>query len=178
MSFFGFFKRTLSFALAFSLIICLFTWQPSTISALEVAGEMKFDCTSAILMDADTGTVLFEQNPDTPLPPASVTKIMTLLLVMEEIEKGNLKYTDMIVTSANAASMGGSQVYLEEGEAMTAEDMIKSVVVSSANDAAVALAEHIAGSESAFVAKMNARARELGMNNTNFENTNSLPVFC
>ena len=176
MSFSCLLKRISTFALAFVLVFCVFVSYPQGISAVEGSGsvEMKFDCTSAILMDADTGTVLFEQNPDAPLPPASVTKIMTLLLVMEEIEKGNLKYTDMVVTSANAAAMGGSQVYLEEGESMTAEDMIKSVVVSSANDAAVALAEHIAGSESAFVMRMNERARELGMENTSFENTNGL----
>lgn len=176
MSFSCLLKRISTFALALVLVFCVFVSYPQGISAVEGSGsvEMKFDCTSAILMDADTGTVLFEQNPDAPLPPASVTKIMTLLLVMEEIEKGNLKYTDMVVTSANAAAMGGSQVYLEEGESMTAEDMIKSVVVSSANDAAVALAEHIAGSESAFVMRMNERARELGMENTNFENTNGL----
>lgn len=136
--------------------------------------DFKLDCESAILMDADTGTVLYEQNPDKKLPPASVTKIMTLLLVMEEIEAGNLKYTDMITASANAASMGGSQIYLKEGESMSTEDIIKSVVVASANDAAVALAEHIAGSESAFVSRMNQRAKELGMENTNFENTNGL----
>lgn len=176
MSFSCLLKRISTFALALVLVFCVFVSYPQGISAVEGSGsgEMKFDCTSAILMDADTGTVLFEQNPDAPLPPASVTKIMTLLLVMEEIEKGNLKYTDMVVTSANAAAMGGSQVYLEEGESMTAEDMIKSVVVSSANDAAVALAEHIAGSESAFVMRMNERARELGMENTSFENTNGL----
>lgn len=137
-------------------------------------GRMNFDCESAILMDAASGNVLYEFNADKPLPPASVTKIMTLLLIMEEIEKGNLKYSDSITTSAYAASMGGSQIYLKEGEQMSAEDMIKSVVISSANDAAVALAEHICGSEDIFVARMNERARELGMKNTNFENTNGL----
>lgn len=176
MSFCCLLKRISAFVLALVLVCGIFVSFPQGVGALESSPstDMKFDCTSAILMDADTGTVLFEQNADAALPPASVTKIMTLLLVMEEIEKGNLKYTDMIVTSANAAAMGGSQVFLEEGETMTAEDMIKSVVVSSANDAAVALAEHIAGSESAFVLRMNERAKELGMQNTNFENTNGL----
>jgi len=136
--------------------------------------EKEFDCKSAILMEATTGTVLFEQNPDEALPPASVTKIMTLLLVMEAIDSGKLKLNDTITTSANAASMGGSQIYLKEGEKMTAEDMIKSVVISSANDAAVALAEHIEGSEEVFVQKMNDKAQQLGMKNTNFENTNGL----
>ena len=171
MSFYRFIKGMVSLALIGTLMLGVFT---VGVGALESESGMNFDCKSVILMDADTGEVLFEQNADVPLPPASVTKIMTLLLVMEEIEKGNLKYTDMIVTSANAASMGGSQVFLEEGETMSAEDMIKSVVVSSANDAAVALAEHIAGSEEAFVKRMNERAYELGMANTNFENTNGL----
>jgi D-alanyl-D-alanine carboxypeptidase (penicillin-binding protein 5/6) len=125
-------------------------------------------------MDADTGRVLFEYNADAPLPPASVTKIMTLLLVFEAIDGGTLSLNDMIIASENAASMGGTQIYLEPGEAMCAEDLIKSVVVSSANDAACALAEHIAGSESAFVSAMNERAKALGMKNTNFENTNGL----
>ena len=140
----------------------------------EPENQMKFDCKSAVLMEATTGTVLYEFNSDKALPPASVTKIMTLLLVMEEIEKGNLKYDDIITTSAYAASMGGSQVFLKEGEQMTAEDMIKSVVIASANDAAVALAEHICGSEQIFVQRMNERAKELGMKNTYFENTNGL----
>ncbi len=135
---------------------------------------MTFDCKSAILMEATTGTVLYEYNADEALPPASVTKIMTLLLIMEEIEKGNLKYSDTVIASAYAASMGGSQIYLKEGEQMSVEDMIKSIVISSANDAAVALAEHISGSEEIFVLKMNEKARELGMNNTCFENTNGL----
>ena len=136
--------------------------------------NMTFDCRSAILMDAETGTVLFEQNADEALPPASVTKIMTLLLVMEAIEQKKLALTDMITASAHACSMGGSQIFLEEGEQMSVEDMLKSVVIASANDAAVALAEHIAGTEEAFVALMNKRAQELGMKNTHFENTNGL----
>ena len=176
MSFCYLLKKTgillLTCILIFGLLI--FPAPKASATGIVPATDMNFDCASAILMDADTGTVLYEQNADAALPPASVTKIMTLLLVMEEIEKGNLKYTDMITASANAASMGGSQIYLKEGETMSAEDMIKSVVVASANDAAVALAEHIAGSESAFVARMNERAKELGMSNTNFENTNGL----
>lgn len=135
---------------------------------------LSFNCESAVLMDATTGIILYEKNADKALPPASVTKIMTLLLVMEEIEKNNLNYSDIITTSSYAASMGGSQIFLKEGEQMTALDMIKSVVISSANDAAVALAEHICGSEEAFVIKMNEKAKELGMKNTYFENTNGL----
>lgn len=136
--------------------------------------SLDLACKSAILMDAATGTVLYEQNADEALPPASVTKIMTLLLVMEAIDAGAIKLTDMVSTSANAASMGGSQIFLEEGEQMSVEDMVKSVVISSANDAAVALAEFVAGSEEAFVERMNKRAEELGMVNTHFENTNGL----
>ena len=131
-------------------------------------------CASAILMDAETGCVLFEQNADEALPPASVTKIMTLLLIMEAIEAQRLSLTDTVTASANAASMGGSQVFLKEGESMTVEDMLKSVIIASANDCAVALAELLCGSEESFVAAMNARAAELGMKNTHFENTNGL----
>ena len=170
---FLFFKRCL---IVFLCIVMFFSSVIINVSAKENTQNenMKFDCKSAVLMEATTGTILYEYNPDLALPPASVTKIMTLLLVMEEIEKGNLKYTDTITTSAYAASMGGSQVFLKEGEQMSAEDMIKSVVIASANDAAVALAEHICGSEQIFVQRMNEKARELGMENTYFENTNGL----
>lgn len=132
------------------------------------------ECKSAILMDADSGRILYAKNENEALPPASVTKIMTLLLVMEEIDSGNLRLDDKISASANACSMGGSQIYLKEGEIMSVEDLLKSVVISSANDAAVALAERVAGSEEAFVQKMNEKAAALGMKNTNFENTNGL----
>ena len=132
------------------------------------------DALSCILMDADTGRVLYEKNADAALPPASVTKVMTMLLVFEALDSGTLKLTDMITASANAASMGGSQIYLKEGEQMSVEDLLKSLIVSSANDAAVALAEAIAGSEISFVSRMNERAAELGMVNTHFENTNGL----
>ena len=138
------------------------------------APEIKENCTSAILMEADTGSVLYEHNADAPLPPASVTKVMTLLLVMEAIDDGKINYNDMVSASAHACSMGGSQIYLKEGELMSVEDLLKSVVIASANDAAVALAEYVAGSEDAFVALMNEKAKELGMLNTNFENTNGL----
>ena len=129
---------------------------------------------SAVLMDANTGKILFEYNADDVLPPASVTKVMTLLLVFEALDNGVIKLSDMVSTSEHAASMGGSQIYLEPGEQMSVDELIKSVVVSSANDAAASLAEYVSGSESAFVAAMNKRAKELGMNNTNFENTNGL----
>ena len=132
------------------------------------------DCKSAVLMEAETGRILYEQNADEALPPASVTKVMTLLLVMEALEKGNISLEQMLTASDNAASMGGSQIFLEVGEQMSVEDLLKSVIISSANDAAVVLAEAIAGSEESFVAMMNSRAAELGMKNTHFENTNGL----
>lgn len=141
---------------------------------IDVNASLDLDCKSAILMEAETGRVIYEQNADEALPPASVTKIMTLLLVMEAIDSGKVKLNDMVNVSSNAASMGGSQIFLEEGETMSVEDMLKSVIISSANDAAVALAEHIAGSEEEFVRRMNTRASELGMQNTKFENTNGL----
>ena len=136
--------------------------------------SFELDCKSAILIEASTGKVLYEKDADMALPPASVTKVMTLLLVMEAIEEGRLKYGDTVRASANACSMGGSQIYLKENEEMSVEDMLKSVVIASANDAAVALAEHIAGSEEEFVRRMNKRASELGMKSTRFENTNGL----
>lgn len=135
---------------------------------------LRLDCKSAILIEANTQTVLYEKNADEPLPPASVTKVMTLLLVMEAIESGKIAYTDKVRASANACSMGGSQIYLRENEEMTVEDLLKSVIIASANDAAVALAEYICGSEEQFVNEMNKKARALGMQNTNFENTNGL----
>ena len=129
---------------------------------------------SAILMDAATGTVLFEKNADARREPASVTKIMTLLLVMEALDAGRIGWEDRVVASAAAAAKGGSQIYLEEGEALSMDEMLKSVTVSSANDCAAALAEHLAGSEAAFVVRMNARAAELGMENTHFVNCTGL----
>lgn len=132
------------------------------------------DAVSCILMDAKTGRILFEKNADEALPPASVTKVMTMLLVFEALDAGTIKLSDMVQASEHAASMGGSQIYLKVGEEMSVDDLLKSLIVASANDAAVALAEYISGSEEAFVAKMNARAAELGMKNTHFENTNGL----
>ena len=136
--------------------------------------QFESDAKSLILIEASTGKVLYENNADEALPPASVTKIMTLLLVMEAIEQGKLKLTDMVTVSEAAANMGGSQVYLEVGEQLSVEEMIKCVVIASANDAAYALAEAIAGTEESFVSRMNERARELQMRNANFENTNGL----
>lgn len=129
---------------------------------------------SAVLMEAQTGEILYAQNETEALPPASVTKIMTLLLVMEALRDGKIRWEDTVTVSDRAAAMGGSQIFLESGESMSVKDMVKSVVIASANDAAVALAEHIAGSEEAFVEAMNRRAATLGMTSTHFENTNGL----
>lgn len=138
------------------------------------SAEPEIQAPSVILIEAHTGTVLYEKNADEVRHPASVTKVMTLLLTFEAIDSGKIKMSDMVTVSENAAKMGGSQVYLEVGEQMTVEDMVKSVVICSANDAAVALAEFVAGSESGFVEKMNEKAAALGMKNTHFENTNGL----
>ena len=138
------------------------------------AEEFQFNSDSVILMEAETGMILYESNADKPLPPASVTKIMTVLLVMEAIDGGKIELQDKVSISEHAANMGGSQVYLEPGEQMSVDELLKCVVVASANDAAAALAEYCAGSEEAFVAEMNRRASELGMENTHFENTNGL----
>ena len=131
---------------------------------------------AAILMEQETGTVLCEENAHDKLEPASVTKVMTLLLVMEALDGGRLSKEDVVTVSAHAASMGGSQVYLKEGERMTVHDLLKAVAVASGNDAAVALAEHLAGSEESFVARMNQRAAELGMHDTHFVNCTGLPA--
>ena len=124
---------------------------------------------SGILMEVQTGTVIYQKDQDTRRSPASITKIMTLILIFDALEKGNLKMDDVVTTSAHARSMGGSQVFLEEGETQTVETLIKCIVIASGNDASVAMAEHICGSEQEFVRHMNERAAELGMENTNFE---------
>ena len=131
--------------------------------------EALIQAPHGVLMEASTGTIIYEKEKDTRVLPASITKIMTLLLIFDEIEKGNLKMEDPVITSAYAKSMGGSQVYLEEGEKQTVETMIKCIVIASGNDASVAMAEHICQSEEAFVKRMNERAEELGMENTHFE---------
>ncbi len=133
------------------------------------AADLGLTCKAAILMEASTGTVIYEQNPDQTLSPASITKIMTLVLIFDAIHSGKIKLEDIVTTSAYAKSMGGSQVYLEEGEQQTVETLIKCIVIASGNDASVAMAEYIAGSETEFVNQMNERAKELGMANTNFE---------
>lgn len=129
---------------------------------------------SAIIMEASTGDILFEKNSYEKLPPASMTKIMTMLLIMENIENGNLSWDDEVTASENASSMGGSQIFLEAGEVMSVKDMVKGIAIASGNDAAVAMAEKIAGTEEAFVKLMNNRAKELGLENTNFKNVTGL----
>ena len=138
--------------------------------------EPGINAPSAILMEASTGQVIYEKNADEPLHPASITKIMTLLLIFDAIDSGKITLEDEVTVSEHAASMGGSQVFLEVGEVQTVQTMIKCIAVASANDASVAMAEHIWGSEDTFVAKMNERAKGLGMNNTNFVNCCGLDV--
>ena len=138
------------------------------------AANMEVEAKSALLMDVATGTVLFEQNSHEALAPASVTKVMTMLLIMEAIDSGKIGWGDSVTVSESAAAKGGSQVFLKVGETMNVEDMVKSIAVSSANDCACAMAEHLAGSESAFVEMMNTRAKELGMQDTNFVNCTGL----
>lgn len=165
------------------IFLCFFVTAAAMLPCLRVqaaengnapAGFENIDAKSAILMEASSGTVLFEKNADQALPPASVTKVMTMLLVLEALDRGDIALTDTVTVSDYASTMGGSQVYLKAGEEMSVSDLLKSVIVASANDAAVALAEHVSGSEAAFVAAMNARAAELGMENTTFRNTNGL----
>ena len=152
-----------------AVLILLFSYLPVWGRAVEAEAAK-----SAVLMDVNTGTVLYEKNPHEPLAPASVTKVMTLLLVMEAIDDGRIGWQDLVTASQSAAAKGGSQVYLKVGETMTVTDMVKSIAVSSANDCACAMAELIAGSESGFVELMNSRAKELGMENTHFVNCTGL----
>lgn len=143
-------------------------------AAFAEGAQLELTSKSAILMEKSTGRILYEMNPDEKLPPASVTKIMTMLLIMEAIDSGKIKYDDIVTSSANATSLGGSQVYLKEGEQMTVDEMLKCIAVASANDACVAMAEYIAGSEAEFVQMMNDKAKELGMENTTFINCHGL----
>ena len=152
------------------VLVMVLGYLPHQVSAadLDVAGK------SALLMDAATGTVLYEKNAHEKLAPASVTKVMTMLLIMEAIDTGKIRWDDTVTASETAAAKGGSQIYLKAGETMSVTDMVKSIAVSSANDCACAMAEHLAGSETAFVSMMNDRAKELGMQDTNFVNCTGL----
>lgn len=140
----------------------------------EETEDLAPNAKSAIMIEASTGEILFQKNKDEKLAPASMTKMMSMLLIMEEIENGNLKWDEMITTSEKASSMGGSQIFLKAGEKMTVEDLLKGVAIASGNDAVVALAERVSGSEEQFVKRMNTRAKDLGLKNTNFINATGL----
>ena len=163
-------KRIVAITLLFSLILCIIP----PINGVATEEKITVEAKSAVLMEATTGTILFAQNENEALAPASVTKVMTLLLVMEAIAANRIQLTDVVRISAKAASMGGSQVFMKEGEEFTVEELLKCCVIASANDAALALAEHTYGTEALFVEKMNERARELGLTSTKFENTTGL----
>lgn len=156
------------------LMICALLALPMTAFAEGQKPALNVSAPSAVLMEAETHKILFEKNPHEKRACASVTKVMTLLLVMEAIDSGKLKYTDVLTSSAHAASMGGSDIWLEEGEKMSVDDLVKATAVASANDAAVVLAEAISGSEEAFVSEMNKKADSLGMKDTVFKNCNGL----
>ena len=170
--------KYISALLALFLILSQLTCNASISFAAEADSENTVDsedalslaAPSAILMEADTGTILYEKNPHERLRPASVTKIMTLLLIFEALDNGQIHSDDTVTVSEHASEMGGSQVYLEAGETQTVNDLIKCISIASANDAAVAMAEYIDGSEDAFVAHMNEKAKKLNMNDTTFVN--------
>ncbi len=151
----GLLKRSTSIFLACLLVLSV----SQHAFAEEKQAELAEEAAAAILMEADTGRVLYEKNSEESLPPASMTKIMTMLLIMEAIDEGKIDYEDKVVTSEYAASMGGSQIFLEPGEEMTVRDMLKGIAVASGNDASVAMAEHIGGSEEKFVEMMNKRLK-------------------
>jgi len=159
-----------------SLVVCLVLLLTLLLPVRVRGAELPLDSESALLMEKETGQVLYAKNEHKALEPASVTKVMTLLLVMEAIDSHVISYDDVVTASAYATSMGGSQVYLKEGEQMTVHDLLKAVCVASGNDAAVALAEYVGGSADIFVEKMNRRAQELGMNDTHFVNCTGLPA--
>ncbi len=154
--------------------ICVCFMMQSVVVFAEGNTDLGLNAKSAILMEEATGNILYESNPDERLPIASVTKVMTMLLIMEAVDSGKISLDDMVTVSENAMSYGGSTMFLETGEQLTVNDMLKGIAVASANDGCVAMAEHLAGSESAFVDMMNEKAKKLGMENTHFMNTNGL----
>ena len=170
-------RRTFTISLAITILSHLlligFIGTASQAQAQQI--DMAPNARSAILMDSATGTILYEKNKAEKLPPASITKIMTMLLILEAIDQNKLTLEEKVSTSEYAASMGGSQIFLEPGEQMTVEEMLKGIAIASGNDASVAMAEKLAGSEAAFVQMMNERAQQLGMNHTHFVNANGLP---
>lgn len=173
-------KFSVLIMLAFMFCLCL-GFQTSNFDCFAVATNqesqgLEIKSKSALLMDYDSGKVLYEKNPDERLPIASMTKIASLAVIFETIEKGVLKESDMVMVSENAGKVGGSSAFLDAGSSYKVSELIKSIVIASANDSCVALAEHVAGSEELFVSKMNKLARELGLNNTNFANSTGLPT--
>ncbi|SEP70497.1 D-alanyl-D-alanine carboxypeptidase family protein [Piscibacillus halophilus] len=164
-------RKIISLLLIFSLILPSYSLLAEEVEVANLIESSK----SALLMEADTGEIIFKENESKRLPPASMTKIMTMLLIMEAIHNGTIKLDEKVRISEHAASMGGTQIYLEPFEEMTVEDLLKGIAVASANDASVALAERIAVTEEAFVEKMNQKAKELGLKDTNFENATGLP---
>ena len=155
------------------LFIFFFLLIPNIIFAEEIE-DLAPNAGSAIMIEASTGEILFEKNIDEKMAPASMTKMMSLLLIFEEMDKGNIKWDEMITASEHASSMGGSQIFLKVGEKMSVLDMIKGICIASGNDATVAMAERVSGSEEAFVKRMNEKAKELGLKNTNFINATGL----
>lgn len=165
-----------SIVMIITALIISATIIPTPSFASEIKVDLAENAKSAILIERDTGTVLFEKNSDERLSPASMTKIMTMLLIMEALEDGKIQWNEKVRTSEYAASMGGSQVFLEEGEEMTVDELLRAISISSANDASVAMAERIAGSEKQFVKMMNQKAKELGLKDTKFQNATGLPA--
>ena len=156
------------------LLILIFLFILIPVVKAEETEDLAPNAKSAIMIEASTGEILFQKNANEKLAPASMTKMMSMLIIMEEIEKGNLKYDEEITASENASSMGGSQIFLQAGEKMTVTEMLKGIAIASGNDATVAMAERTAGSEEAFVKKMNSRAKELGLKNTHFVTSTGL----
>ncbi|MET3696182.1 D-Ala-D-Ala carboxypeptidase DacF [Bacillus oleivorans] len=169
-------KRSLSCVLGILLFLSSLSNPVLANQKSEETLALAENAKSAILIERDTGTVLYQKNPDEKLPPASMTKVMTMLLIMEALDSGKISLDEKVRTSEHAASMGGSQIFLEPGEEMTVKEMLQGIAIGSGNDASVAMAEHIAGSEEEFVAMMNERGKELGLKNTNFVNTTGLPA--
>ena len=164
-------KKIMSMIVAFAIVLSC-----TTVTFAKDQATLNLASKSAVLMDVGSGQVLYEKNSHEKLPPASVTKVMTLLLISEALDSGKIKLTDKVQISERASEMGGSQIFLEPGEIQSVENLIKGIAVASGNDACVAMAEYVGGSEEAFVKMMNDKAKELGMKNTNFVNTNGLPV--
>jgi serine-type D-Ala-D-Ala carboxypeptidase (penicillin-binding protein 5/6) len=167
-------KRHFSMIILFTLLFSVVS--QSTLAQEKTSTELVNSVASAVLIERDTGTIMYDKNSHEKLPPASMTKIMTMLLIMEALDEGRLKMDEKVRASEYAASMGGSQIFLEPGEEMTTQELLKGIAIGSGNDASVAMAERIAGSEEAFVEMMNNKVKELGLKNTKFQNTTGLPA--